>query len=81
MLTRTVLESLPMEAYDWLKYVEKKLQMVQCNNCEKVLLASHHLLVQQLTGVMLMWKPMRNLRASTGQSSEPLSVHIMFPRE
>jgi hypothetical protein len=24
---------------------------------------------------------MRNLRASTGRSSEPLSVHIMFPRE
>jgi hypothetical protein len=30
---------------------------------------------------MLMWKPMRNLRASTGQSLEPLSVHIVFPRE
>jgi hypothetical protein len=33
------------------------------------------------TGGMLMWKHMRNLRASTGRSSEPLSVHIMFPRE
>jgi hypothetical protein len=28
-----------------------------------------------------MWKPMRSLRASTGRSSELLSVHIMFPRE
>jgi hypothetical protein len=32
-----------MHADDWLKSVEKKLQVVQCNNCEKVLLASHQL--------------------------------------
>jgi hypothetical protein len=32
-----------MDADDWLKLVEKKLQVVQCNNCEKVLLASHQL--------------------------------------
>jgi hypothetical protein len=38
-------------------------------------------LVLQPTGGMLMWKPMRNQRASTDRSSEPLSVHIMFPRE
>jgi hypothetical protein len=31
----------PMDADDWLKFVEKKLQVVRCNNCEKVLLASH----------------------------------------
>jgi hypothetical protein len=31
----------PMDANDWLKSVEKKLQVVQCNNHEKVLLASH----------------------------------------
>jgi hypothetical protein len=30
-----------MDADDWLKSVEKKLQVVQCNNREKVLLASH----------------------------------------
>jgi hypothetical protein len=35
----------PMDADDWLKTVEKKLQVVQFNNREKVLLASH-----QLTG-------------------------------
>jgi hypothetical protein len=34
----------PMDAYDWLKTVEKKLQVVQCNHKEKVLLASHQLL-------------------------------------
>jgi hypothetical protein len=32
-----------MDADDWPKYVEKKLQVVQCNNHEKVLLASHQL--------------------------------------
>jgi hypothetical protein len=32
-----------MDADDWLKSVEKKLQMVQYNNHEKVLLASHQL--------------------------------------
>jgi hypothetical protein len=30
-----------MDVDDWLKSVEKKLKVVQCNNCEKVLLASH----------------------------------------
>jgi hypothetical protein len=33
----------PMVADDWLKSVEKKMQVVQCNNCEKVLLGSHQL--------------------------------------
>jgi hypothetical protein len=33
----------PMDADDWLNLVEKKLQVVQCNNHEKVLLASHQL--------------------------------------
>jgi hypothetical protein len=32
-----------MDADDWLKSVEKKLQVVQCNNHEKVMLASHQL--------------------------------------
>jgi hypothetical protein len=32
-----------MDADDSLKSVEKKWQVVQCNNCEKVLLASHQL--------------------------------------
>jgi hypothetical protein len=32
-----------MDADDWLMSVQKKLQVVQCNNCEKVLLASHQL--------------------------------------
>jgi hypothetical protein len=32
-----------MDADDWLKTIEKKLQVVQCNNHEKVLFASHQL--------------------------------------
>jgi hypothetical protein len=32
-----------MNADDWLMSVEKKLQVLQCNNCEKVLLASQYL--------------------------------------
>jgi hypothetical protein len=33
----------PMDADGWLRSMEKKLQVVQCNNYEKVLLASHQL--------------------------------------
>jgi hypothetical protein len=40
----------PIDADDWLKTVEKKLQVVQCNNHEKVLLAS-----QQLSGPTADW--------------------------
>jgi hypothetical protein len=34
----------PIDADDWPKTVERKLQVVQCNNREKVLLASHQLI-------------------------------------
>jgi hypothetical protein len=40
----------PMDVYDWLKTVEWKLQVVHCNNREKVLLDSH-----QLTGHAVDW--------------------------
>jgi hypothetical protein len=33
----------PMDTDDWLKSIEKELQVVQCNNHERVLLASHQL--------------------------------------
>jgi hypothetical protein len=33
----------PMDADNWLKSIEKKLQVVQCNNHDKVLLVSHQL--------------------------------------
>jgi hypothetical protein len=33
----------PMDADDWLKIVEKKLQVIQCKNREKILFAAHQL--------------------------------------
>jgi hypothetical protein len=41
----------PMDADDWLKSMEKKFQVVQCNNREKVLVASH-----QLSGPAADWR-------------------------
>jgi predicted alpha/beta hydrolase family esterase len=32
-----------MDADDWLKTIEKNLQVVQCNNREKVLFVAHQL--------------------------------------
>jgi hypothetical protein len=43
----------PMDADDWIKSVENKLQVVQCNNHEKVLLASH----QHSSPVADWWDP------------------------
>jgi hypothetical protein len=70
-----------MDVDDWLKSIEKKLQVVQCNNHEKVLLASHQLSDPAADWWDAYMEAMRNLRVSTGRSSEPLSVHIMFPSE
>jgi hypothetical protein len=39
-----------MDTDDWLKTIEKKLQVIQCNNCKKVLFASH-----QLEGLTADW--------------------------
>jgi hypothetical protein len=71
----------PMDADDWLKSVEKKLQVVQCNNREKVLLASH-----QLSGLVADWwdayvKAHEELESINWRSLEPLFVYIMYPRE
>jgi hypothetical protein len=56
---------LPMDADDWLKSVEKKLQVVQCNNREKVLLATH-----QLSGPTTDWWD-----AYVEAHGEPESIH------
>jgi hypothetical protein len=40
----------PFDVDDWFMSIEKKLQVVQCNNREKVLLASH-----QLSGPTVDW--------------------------
>jgi hypothetical protein len=55
----------PIDADDWLKSVEKKLQVVQCNNHEKVLLDSH-----QLSGPAADWWD-----AYVEAHKEPKSIH------
>jgi hypothetical protein len=54
-----------MDDDDWLKSVAKKLQVVQCNNHEKVLLASH-----QLSGPTTYW-----LDAYVEAHEEPKSIN------
>jgi hypothetical protein len=71
----------PMDADDWIKYVEKKLQVVQCNNHEKVLLASH-----QLSGPAADWwdayvEAHEEPESINWPEFRATSVHIMFPRE
>jgi hypothetical protein len=63
-----------------LKSMEKMLQVVRCNNLEKVLLASH-----QLSGLTTdSWdayvEAHKEPRASTGLSLELLSMLTMFPK-
>jgi hypothetical protein len=67
-----------MDGDDWLKTVEKKLHVVQCNNREKVLLALHQLEAMHLIGGMHMLKHMKNPKASTGMSSRWLSNLIIY---
>jgi hypothetical protein len=74
----------PMDADDWLKSVEKKLQVVQCNNHEKVLIASH-----QLSGPAAEWwdayveahEEPESINWTKFRNLGLLSVHIMFPKE
>ena len=40
----------PLEADDWLRVIEKKLEPFECQDRDKVLLAAH-----QLTGIALAW--------------------------
>jgi hypothetical protein len=54
-----------MDADNWLKSIEKKLQVVQCNNHERVLLASH-----QLFGPAADW-----LEAYVEAHEEPKSIN------
>jgi hypothetical protein len=56
----------PMDTDDWLKYVEKKLQVAQFNNREKVLLASH-----RLSGSAVDWWD-----AYVEANEEPESINI-----
>jgi hypothetical protein len=70
-----------MDADDWLNFVEKKLQVVQCNNREKVLLASH-----QLSGPAADWwvayvEAHEEPESINWPAFRVASVHIIFPKE
>jgi hypothetical protein len=70
----------PIVADDWLKSVEKKLQVVQCNSHEKMLLASH-----QLSGPAANWwdayvEAHEEPESISWPDSELLSLR-MFPKE
>jgi hypothetical protein len=54
----------------------KKLQVVQCNNHEKVLLAS-----QQPSALAADWWDAYVEAHEEAENSELLSVHTMFPKE
>jgi hypothetical protein len=71
----------PMDTDNWLKTTKKKLQVVQCNNCEKVLFALHQLEGPAVDWGMLMSKPTRSQKASTGKSSKTASGLIMCHSE
>jgi hypothetical protein len=71
----------PMDADDWLKTIEKKLQVVQCNNREKVLFASTSWWVTLQIGGTLMLKLMKNPKASIGRNSKIVSILIMYRSE
>jgi hypothetical protein len=71
----------PMDADDWLKSIEKKLQVLQCNNHEKVLLASH-----QVSGPTADWcdayvEAHEDPESINWPEFRVVSVHIMFPKE
>jgi hypothetical protein len=56
-----------MDADDWLKTIEKKLQVVQCTNRERVLLTTHQLVGPTAEWWGLMLKPTRSQKVSTWQ--------------
>jgi hypothetical protein len=70
----------PMNADNWLKSIEKRLQTVQCNNHEKVLLASH-----QLSGPTTDWwdtcmKAHEELESIDWLEFRAVFMHIKFPK-
>jgi hypothetical protein len=71
----------PIDVDDWLKSAEKKLQVVQCNNHEKVLLTP-----DQLSGPATDWwdayvEAHEEPESINWQSSKLLFMHIIFPKE
>jgi hypothetical protein len=63
-----------MDAEDWLKSIEKKLDIAQCSDREKVLFAG-----QPQTGGRPTTTPTQTLRLSIGMSSRLVSELTMYP--
>jgi hypothetical protein len=68
----------PMDVDDWLKTIEKKQQVIQYNNHERVLFASHLLVFPLQIGGMLMVKLLKNQKASIVRNSRTTLDLIMY---
>jgi hypothetical protein len=68
----------PLDADDWLKSIEKMLNIAQCSDQEKVLYASGRLTGLLLTGGILILLPMMLLILLLGQSSVHSSETTTF---
>jgi hypothetical protein len=71
----------PMDADDWLKSMEKKLLVVQCNNHEKVILASHQLSCPAANWWDAYVEAHEEPKSINWSNLGLLSVHIVFPKE
>ena len=71
----------PVDADDWLKTIDNKLQISQCVVRERVLYASHQLAEQQPIGGLLTLQPTQILRTSLGKNSRLPSIITMCPLE
>jgi hypothetical protein len=68
----------PLEADDWIKTIEEKLNMVQCNDREKALYASGHLIGAASDGGILTSMDMSNLRVLCGRNSRTTLSYTIF---
>jgi hypothetical protein len=70
----------PMDANDWLKSVEKKLQVVQCNNREKVLLENRSGVMEHKCKLVCQHQPGSNSRPRVATSSVGPVFHPAQPQ-
>jgi hypothetical protein len=70
-----------MDVDDWLKSVEKKLQVVQCNNHKNVLLASPQLSIFAADWWDAYVEVHEEPESIKCQEFRAAFVHIMFPKE
>ena len=72
----------PLEADDWLRAVEKQLNIAQCNDLEKVLYASGQLQGQlRIGGILSSMDAPTMLLLSPGGNSRTIFGHIISPMD